>query len=212
MLGPRRPSDVVRALAERGQSGMVRFEGPLGVGIVWLKDGKVIDALVGNLGGRTALMCLLAQTRGAYHTQTGPVRRQRAIFDASSELLDPASTQTAEWESLLALGPPLLSVLSINHALLQAEHSFMDVRDVGLLKLAEQRRTVMEILDVSGLAALETMARLTKLVRLGFARVAAVRALPGAVSSHEPGASQHGYSFTRDQLTDPVLVHGRAAR
>ncbi len=164
---------ILRKLCARCASGLFRIEGSLGVGMLWLRDGTIIDARVGSVAGMTAALCMVSADEGSYCVQLGEVRRSRAITQPTHQLIASSSVRLAEWCRCLRAGPPLMSILRVDSQRLQASSREMATCDVGLLTLLEQRRPVLEVLESSGLDPVFAFGRLLALMDAGYATLLA---------------------------------------
>jgi len=154
--------DLLSTLEGRGRSAVVRFETPAGSASVWFANGRLVDAEMGVLSGEAALYRILGLQQGTFQVSSEAVQRPRVIQDPVSALVAKRSKRAARWEDLV-FGGPALDGVPRRPAVRPPEPESAD--DRRLLRLVDDRRTLLEILDESRLdpvQALEAFARLTR--------------------------------------------------
>lgn len=157
------------------KSGQIRLQTDLGPGSVWFAAGRVIDAEVATATGYAAIFRLLAMNGAGVEIEYKPVDRVATIHGSLQDLLEARAHRAEEWRRLVDLVPALDTVPAINRARLDARRAELSDVEFKLLGLVDRRRTILDVIDDSGLDAVAALERIAAHFRAGILTVA----LPG---------------------------------
>jgi eukaryotic-like serine/threonine-protein kinase len=169
------PADVLKAFEASGATTRVQFETELGRGEVDVVDGKIVDAMLGDLFGRQALLALFGVSEGNFSTTAASGEPRPAICENVDQLLADRAQRIAEWRRLSEQMPPLSSALKLS----PTGEAALPKRDLSaqerkLVPLLDGRRSIADMVDQSSLDAVDAFG-----ILLGWLRDALVVELPG---------------------------------
>lgn len=149
--------DLLQTIEISRKSGTIEFDTDLGVATVWFRDGRVIDAKMGDLEAAAAVYRLLGLNEGTFEVEFENIQRLPVIEESTQSLLMEGMRRVDEWVRLLEGLPPLDHVLTIDQRLLADREEPLAPRETGLLRRFDGKRTIIEIIDSSGLDDLEAL-------------------------------------------------------
>ncbi len=149
--------DLIQTIEISRKSGTIHFETEFGEGMVWFRDGGVIDAELGRLQGESAIYRLLSLTEGSFEVEFKPMSRSATINETTQGLLMEGMRRVDEWGRLLEQLPPLDSVLSVDREALDTRPEPLDGATASLLRRFDGRRTIVDVIDDSGADDLEAL-------------------------------------------------------
>jgi DNA-binding response OmpR family regulator len=149
--------DLLQTIEISRKSGTIEFDTDLGVATVWFRDGRVIDAKMGDLEAAAAVYRLLGINEGTFEVEFENINRLPVIEESTQSLLMEGMRRVDEWVRLLEGLPPLDHVLAIDQRLLADREEPLAPREAGLLRRFDGKRTIIEIIDSCGLDDLEAL-------------------------------------------------------
>jgi DNA-binding response OmpR family regulator len=150
--------DLLQTIEISRKSGTIELETDLGNATVWFRDGKVVDAQMGRLAAASAVYRLLGISDGTFEVEFRAIGRVGVIEDATQTLLMEGMRRVDEWVRLLEGLPPLDHILTRDERLLAVRPEPLPSAEATLLRRFDGRRTIIEIIDDTGvddLAALQ---------------------------------------------------------
>lgn len=197
-------ADVLRRLERDGTSARVRFESQLGVGEVDVVDGKVVDAYLGELLGRPALMGLLSLPEVTYQVTEQKLESRPALATSIDGLIEEREQRIATWRKLCEEAPPLTAVLALSPEGKQAlDDPELPQAERALLALFDGQRSVTEIIDESGVEPMDALRATIELMRR---KLGAVEASPGRRSTAPGGPGMERMAEARAALRKHTVV------
>jgi CheY-like chemotaxis protein len=158
--------DLLRSIAAHQKSGVAQLLGGEGVrGEIFFRQGRVVDAEVGRLSGRDAVYRLFCWRTGRLEVEWKSIRRKDTIEMAPPDLLMEALRRVDDWRRLVAELPPLDAVYEVDYRLLAERLADIPDEVNRILRLFDGMRTIMQVIDDSGLSDLDAVAALVKLGR-----------------------------------------------
>jgi len=155
-LSEKPPAEVLRELERKRASARVHFDTEIGRGEVDLIEGKIVDALLGDLFGRQALLSLIGMTEGQYSVSELAGEARPAMCEGVGQLVADRDRRIAEWRGLAERMPPLTASLRLKpesqSALSKADLSSAERQ---LMRVLDGRRTIADMIDASGLDAVD---------------------------------------------------------
>jgi DNA-binding response OmpR family regulator len=155
--------DLFSSLESWQKSAVVVCEDEARVARVWVRDGQVIDAELESLSGADAFYRLLTWDAGVFRVEFGAIDRAAAIRTATQALLLEGIRRMDEAGTLAESLPPSL-VLQVDIAALAQHLAELPDEINGVLRLVDGRRALREIVSLSPLDDLSTLAVVQRLL------------------------------------------------
>jgi eukaryotic-like serine/threonine-protein kinase len=213
------PAEVLKVLETKEATVRVHFDTEIGRGEIDVVRGKIVDAMLGDLFGRQALLSLLGVSEGHYSTselsnsERSAAEPRPPLCPSIDQLLADRARRIGDWRRLSEQMPPLSSGLRLSpdgEAKLPKQDLAPPQR--RLLPLLDGRRTIADLVDESGLDAVDAFAILVEWLRAGL-----ILELPGpemvrrepfqiARPSPRPPAPEAGQSTGGGPLTPAAVV------
>ncbi|HMJ15535.1 MAG TPA: DUF4388 domain-containing protein, partial [Polyangiaceae bacterium] len=159
--------ELFETLEANGESAEVHFRSDLGTGSVWFRSGRLVDAQLGSTVARAALFRLLNARTVSFEMERKAVDREPKISDSIAEVLLARSRRAEQWRSLLTRVPALDTVAAIDHDVLSRLRAELSEPEFELLVYVDRRRTLLEVIDDSGLDALGVLERIAAYLEMG---------------------------------------------
>ncbi|MGA9522354.1 MAG: DUF4388 domain-containing protein [Myxococcaceae bacterium] len=140
------------------------------VGIVWFRDGRVVDAELGRLKGENAFYRLLNTFEGSFEVKFGAVERPDRIEISTQGLLMEGMRRLDEWGRMLEQLPPLETIFEIDYHQLAERLAEIPDEVNGLLRLFDGKRTLARVVDDSDFEDLAALGIISKLYFEGLIR------------------------------------------
>ena len=169
------------------KTGVIRLDGERS-GTIFFRDGRVIDAELGRLGGENAFYRMLNTFEGNFEVQFVPVDRPERIEVSTQGLLLEGMRRLDEWGRMLEQLPPLETVFEIDYRQLAERLSEIPDEVNGLLRLFDGRRPLARVVDDSDFEDLAALGIISKLYFEGLVREAGGTPPFGARESRALGA------------------------
>lgn len=157
--------DLLQAIDDKDRTGLAEIERGNRRGVIYFRDGRVIDAAVGKLRGAEAVYRMMQWAAGTYAVRYTPtVNRRERIAESTQDLLLTGLKELDQFNDLSSAGPGLERVFEVNYRQL-ADH-LRDIPDEvnGLIRLFDGHRTLQDVVDDSSLGPVETLKVFGKLV------------------------------------------------
>lgn len=168
------PAQVLKTLETKETTVRVHFDTEIGRGEVDVVNGKIVDAMLGDLFGRQALLSLLGVSEGHFSTselsdsERNPGEDRPPLCPSIDQLLADRTKRIGEWRRLSEQMPPLSSGLRLapdGEAKLPKGELSPPQRK--LVYLLDGRRTIADLVDESGLDAVNAFGILVEWLRAG---------------------------------------------
>ena len=155
-------TELLRQLEGDQFTGSVQLQTEAGDADVEFLSGLIVDARMEELSGRGALFRLLGLIEGSYALTRGPIAQRPALTPSVSRLLD----ELSQWQRLSQQAPSLSSVPELSASGRDAleRHALADEQRV-LLELVDGQRSFVEIIDDSGVDAVDALTLLVGAVQ-----------------------------------------------
>jgi serine/threonine-protein kinase len=163
----------LQGLERRQSSGVVRFSTAAGEAEVELLSGMIVDARMEELSGRGALFRLLGLTDGSFEFKNETGEPRPALTPSLDRLLG----ELSQWHKLSEQAPALSSVPELSQAGREAldRHGLAEEQRL-LLELADGQRALAEIIDESGVDAVDALTLLVGAVQGGLLTIRSAQA------------------------------------
>lgn len=149
--------DLLQTIEISRKSGTIELETDLGNATVWFREGKVIDAQMGRLQAAAAVYRLLGISEGTFEVEFRNINRAGVIEEATQTLLMEGMRRVDEWVRLLEGLPPLDHILTLDERLLAVRPEPLGSAETTLLRRFDGRRTIIEIIDDTGVDDLDVL-------------------------------------------------------
>ena len=189
--------DLLQTFELSKKSGNITLKSGPHLGWVWFKDGRVIDAELGNLRGEEAVYRMLVWSEADFEVDFGPATREDMVDVPTSSLVMEGMRRADDWGRLIEQIPPLHAKYQVDHEKLVDRLAEIPDEINGILRLFDGKRTLMEVVDESPFEDLSTLTTLSKLYFEGLL-------IPARLVSKPP--SQRKPVFVEPTATPPPMM------
>jgi CheY-like chemotaxis protein len=161
--------DLVQTFEIGRKTGTIKLEGDR-TGVIYFKEGKVIDSELGRLKGENAFYRMLNTFEGKFEVGFLPVERPERIEMSTQGLLMEGMRRLDEWGRMLEQLPPLETVFELDYHQLADRLSEIPDEVNGLLRLFDGRRQLGGVVDDSDFEDLAALGIISKLYFEGLIR------------------------------------------
>jgi CheY-like chemotaxis protein/TolA-binding protein len=161
--------DLVQTFEIGRKTGAIKLEGER-TGIIYFKEGRVIDAELGRLRGENAFYRMLNTFEGQFEVSFAPVDRPERIEVSTQGLLMEGMRRLDEWGRMLEQLPPLETVFELDYEALAERLAEIPDEVNGLLRLFDGRRSLARVVDDSDFEDLAALGIISKLYFEGLIR------------------------------------------
>jgi len=155
--------DLLQTFEVSRKSGLARINDGRRETRVYFRDGKVVDAELGQLRGEEAVYRSLIWTKGSFEVEFCPVSREDIIPTSTQGLLMEGMRRVDEWGRLLEQLPSLKTIFEVDHEQLVLRLNEIPDELNGILRLFDGKRTLLDVVDESPFEDLSTLSTITKL-------------------------------------------------
>jgi len=172
--------DLLQTLEVGKKTGILKLSKDGNEGAVFISEGQVIDATLGGLEARQALLRMFTWTEGDFQVEMRNHDRPRMLTVSNRDLISEGMTRQYRWNQLANQLPPLQSAANGNHKLVGANLTEEEKDLAGLLNSSTR---LIDLVEESQLDDLRALAVLKKLYDGGYLDV----------SRHEPEPMNGNY-------------------
>ena len=162
--------DLVQTFEIGRKTGTIALEGERARGMIYFREGKVVDAELGRLAGENAFYRMLNTFEGKFEVQFGPVDRGDRIEVSTQGLLMEGMRRLDDWGRMLEQLPPLETVFEIDHRQLADRLSEIPDEVNGLFRLFDGKRSLQRVVEESDFEDLAALGIISKLYFEGLIR------------------------------------------
>ena len=157
--------DIIQTIDISRKTGVIHMNSGRDSGVIYFRDGKVIDAETAVRRGAEAVYRFLFWSDGTFEIDFRPVQREVRIELSTQGLLMEGMRRLDEWSHLMEDLPPLDTVFDVHPELLK-EHLHQIPDEVNeVLRNINGRNTIMDIIDSGTKGDLETLGIISRLYR-----------------------------------------------
>lgn len=179
--------DLVQTFEIGRKTGTIRIEGER-TGLIFFKEGKVIDAELGRLRGENAFYRMLNTFDGKFEVSFAPVERPERIEISTQGLLMEGMRRLDEWGRMLEQLPPLETVFELDYYQLTDRLSEIPDEVNSLLRLFDGKRSLARVVDDSDFEDLAALGIISKLYFEGLIRE--LGSAPSTPERRKPGIEE----------------------
>ncbi len=181
--------DLVQTFEIGRKTGTIKIEGER-TGLIYFREGKVIDSELGRLKGENAFYRMLNTFEGKFEVGFGAVERPERIEMSTQGLLMEGMRRLDEWGRMLEQLPPLETVFELDYTQLADRLSEIPDEVNGLLRLFDGRRTLAKVVDDSDFEDLAALGIISKLYFEGLIKELGAASAPEEPSKKKPGIEE----------------------
>lgn len=193
--------DLLQTFEVSRKSGVLLLRSGGRLATIHFRDGKIIDAELGALGGEEAVYRALLWGDASFEVDFGPSDRADVIEASTPALLMEGMRRVDEWGRIAEQLPPLETVMEIDEARLAERLAEIPDELDAILRLIDGTRSLIAAVDQSPYEDLSTLMTLSKLHFEGFIRTTKRVVLP-PVTTPPPRNPSHP---PVDPSTEPLL-------
>jgi CheY-like chemotaxis protein len=207
--------DLVQTFEMGRKTGTIVLKGGR-QGVIYFREGRVVDSELGRLRGENAFYRMLNTFEGQFEVQFAPFERADRIEVSTQGLLMEGMRRLDESGRLLEQLPPMETVFDVDDRQLVEHLSEIPDEVNGLLRLFDGTRSLSHVLDESDLDDLAALGFVGKLYFEGFLRECEVPVAPPAPApapapvaipiAAVPAARPETVSFERESPRGPLRV------
>ncbi|HEY3592842.1 MAG TPA: response regulator, partial [Polyangiaceae bacterium] len=182
--------DLLQTFEVSRKSGIVHVHNNSHNAQILFREGKVVDAHLGQLRGEEAVYRTLIWNDGTFEVEFTAVKGEDVIETSTQGFLMEGMRRVDEWGRLLEQLPPLSTVFEVDHSQLLDRLSEIPDELNGILKLFDGKRTLLDVVDDSPFEDLSTLSTITKLYFEGLLKTRLASSAPPfdvIPSDPEPG-------------------------
>lgn len=161
--------DLVQTFEIGRKTGVIKLEGER-AGVVFFKEGRVIDAELGRLRGENAFYRMLNTFEGKFEVSFVTIDRPERIEVSTQGLLMEGMRRLDEWGRMLEQLPPLETIFELDYSQLSDRLAEIPDEVNGLLRLFDGRRNLSRVVDDSDFEDLAALGIISKLYFEGLIR------------------------------------------
>ncbi|MDP1825727.1 MAG: response regulator [Archangium sp.] len=154
--------DLVQTFEIGRKTGVIKLEGER-AGVVYFKEGRVVDAELGRLRGENAFYRMLNTFEGKFEVSFVPIDRAERIEVSTQGLLMEGMRRLDEWGRMLEQLPPLETIFELDYSQLSDRLAEIPDEVNGLLRLFDGRRNLSRVVDDSDFEDLAALGIISKL-------------------------------------------------
>lgn len=154
--------DLVQTFEIGRKTGVIKLEGER-AGVVYFKEGRVVDSELGRLRGENAFYRMLNTFEGKFEVSFVPIDRPERIEVSTQGLLMEGMRRLDEWGRMLEQLPPLETIFELDYSQLSDRLAEIPDEVNGLLRLFDGRRNLSRVVDDSDFEDLAALGIISKL-------------------------------------------------
>jgi DNA-binding response OmpR family regulator len=155
--------DLLQTFEVSRKGGIARISSGRRETRVFFRDGKVVDAQLGQLRGEEAVYRALIWTSGTFEVEFCPVSNEDIIPTSTQGLLMEGMRRVDEWGRLCEQLPSMKTIFEVDHEQLVERLNEIPDELNGILRLFDGKRTLIDVVDESPFEDLSTLSTITKL-------------------------------------------------
>ena len=155
--------DIIQLVSVSGKTGVFLLETSAQSGEIYLRDGEIVHAKVGEVEGEEAVYELAIWQEGDFVFEAGRTADERTIKKSNTNLLMEAARRIDEWQVLSKRIPSTRLVPVFTNQSSSTSISFTP-REWSVICKVDERRSIDELATVLGVSAFEVCKLLYGLV------------------------------------------------
>jgi len=157
--------DLIQTLELGKKTAIVKLKHNVAVGIVYVKDGEVIDASLADLEPDLALLRMFTWTIGNFLVDFTPIERDKRVQTSNKDLVNIGLRRINEWNQIKEGLPP------INSAVMKTQINSYDElsnEERAMITNIHEKKFIYEIIEKSDLDDLKALEVMRSLYQKGY--------------------------------------------
>jgi CheY-like chemotaxis protein len=155
--------DVMQTAELNRKTGILTCQGPQGRGMLYFRDGRVVDAEIGRLRGEKAVYRLLLWNEGTFRMSFEEIDRPETIRMNNQALIMEGMRRMDEWIHIMEQLPKPETRLDVDARVLAEKLTEIPDEVDRILRLVDGQRSLIEIVDDSPEDEMKTLDIVSKL-------------------------------------------------
>jgi len=155
--------DLLQTFEVSRKTGTVHLKSGTKEAQIFFREGKVLDAELGQLSGEEAIYRALTWNEATFEVTFEPVTRRDAIEVSTQGVLMEGMRRLDEWSRMTEQLPPLNRALEVAHDELSLRIGEIPDEVNGILRLVDGKRTMLDVIEEAPFEDLSTLSTLSKL-------------------------------------------------
>lgn len=157
--------DLIQTLELGKKSAVLKLRHDSSIGVVYVMNGEVIDAMLDDLTPEQSLMRMFTWSIGNFHVEMTSVSRERRIDIPNKELITTAMRLINQWEQITKGLPPLNTIISKTGL-----NTYEDLSDEEneIIKSIDDNKKIYEIIEQSLFDDLKSLTIVKSLYQKGY--------------------------------------------
>ncbi|MBI5528024.1 MAG: DUF4388 domain-containing protein [Deltaproteobacteria bacterium] len=155
--------DVIQTAEMNRKTGILTCQGPQGRGMLYFKEGRVVDAELGRLRGEKAVYRLLLWNEGTFRMSFEEIDRPETIQVNNQALIMEGMRRMDEWIHLMEQLPKPETRLDVDARMLAEKLTEIPDEVDRILRLVDGQRSLVEVVDDSPEDEMKTLDVVSKL-------------------------------------------------
>lgn len=157
--------DLIQTLELGKKSAVLKLKHNSTIGMVYVKDGDVIDASLPDLSPDDALMRMFTWTIGNFYVDITPVDREKSVQTSNKDLINIGLRRLNEWNQIKEGLPPINTVVmktQIN------SYDELSEEEVEMISSLEEKKYIYDIIEKSNLDDVKALEVMRSLYQKGY--------------------------------------------
>lgn len=156
--------DLLWTLEIGKKTGIVKVQNDIKEGIIYLKQGQVINVSLDDLPPKIALMKMFVWNEGTFQVEIQQVESEPSLVESTAELIRLGTVLREQWLKISENLPPLSAFIKRSNEL--TENNLTE-NEQKLINLLQGHKRILEIIDESEMDDLEALKALVSLYNKG---------------------------------------------
>lgn len=157
--------DLIQTLELGKKSAVLKIKHNTSTGLVYIKNGEVIDAALDSLPPDQALLRMFTWTVGTFVVEMSAIERERTIDQSNKELITIGLRRINEWEQIKADLPPLNTVVITTDL---NNYQGLTEAEKHLLATVDKKSMIYEIIQKSHTDDIKALELIKNLLKKGY--------------------------------------------
>jgi len=157
--------DLIQTLELGKKSAILKLKHNSSIGMIYVMNGEVIDALLDDLSPEQSLMRMFTWNTGNFYVEMTSVNRERKINELNKELITAGMRRISQWERINQGLPPLNSVVIKTEL-----NTYEDLsgEENEIIQGINEKKKIYEIIEQSRFDDLKSLAIVKSLYQKGY--------------------------------------------
>ncbi len=157
--------DLIQTLELGKKSAIIKLRHDSSLGVVYIQNGEVIDAVLDDSAAEPALMKMFTWNIGNFYIEIVPVNRERRINIHNIELFNAAMEYINQWEQIKKGLPPLNTIVGKTDL---NTYENLSEEEKKIINSIDENKKISTIIEQSRLDDLKSLALIKNLYQKGY--------------------------------------------